>query len=560
MTAKVQNLQSAKLGTTPIGKLIFKMSGPAILSMLVQALYNIVDSVFIGAYDPANGVLALSYALPMQLLVNAFAIGLGVGTGSLISRLLGEGRNEDASNAAQTGIIISLIMSAFFAIIGYFISDAFVKAYTLNAAGAGTADMQTVYEMSSEYLAICTCCSFGMMVEIMFSRILQAMGNMVVPMITQIVGAVTNIILDPIFISVAKLGASGAAIATVIGQIAAMIIPISVIIAKRKSWDIEILISKKFRFKKAILKDILRVGLPTIVMNSIGSVMYMVANLILNKSQDAVWAFGVYFKLQSFAFMPCFGLNQGCIPIMGYNYGAGNRKRFEKTFYSAMLIASAFMLFVVILFHSMPDLLLKLFSVGDNPSRIQIGCEALRLCSIAFLPAAVSVIMVAMFNSVGHGIKAMLISLLRQIGLLLPLGYVLTNFSSLGFTGFWLSFPIAELVSVLIFIPITIATVKKIFRKKEQAAEIAPCLAAEAAADVETETESENAVKNESANVEKDGESEVATDEICNDAAEVFDLEAPKNADITSENCELKNLKEDINSSESETVKSTEEN
>lgn len=465
MSTATNDLQSKKLGTTPIGKLIFQMSGPAILSMLVQALYNIVDSIFIGAYDPQNGVLALSYAMPMQLLVNAFAIGLAVGTGSLISRLLGEGKNEDAGLAAQTGILLSLIVSAFFAITGYFISDAFVRAYTLGSSG-DPVQMQTVYKMSSTYLTICTCCSFGMMVEIMFNRILQSMGNMIVPMITQLAGALTNIALDPLLISVAKLGATGAAIATVAGQILAMCIPIAVIAIKRSKWDIKILFSKGFKLKKRILLDIMRVGLPTVVLNSIGSIMYMIANSILNRSADAVWAFGIFFKLQSFAFMPCFGLNQGCIPIMGYNYGANNRPRFEKTFKLAMLIAFCYMFAVLIIFHSMPDVLLKMFSVGDDANRMYIGCKALRLCSICFIPAPFSVIMIAMFNSVGHGIKAMLISLLRQICILLPLGYVLCTYTPLGFDGFWMSFPIAETLAVLIFIPVAINTVNKIFKHK----------------------------------------------------------------------------------------------
>ena len=460
-------LQSQKLGTTPIGKLIFQMSGPAILSMLVQALYNVVDSIFIGAFDPQNGVLALSYAMPMQLLVNAFAIGLAVGTGSLISRLLGEGKNDDAGLAAQTGILLSLIVSAFFAITGYFISDAFVKAYTLNSAG-DPVQMHAIYKASSTYLTICTCCSFGMMVEIMLNRILQSMGNMIVPMITQLAGALTNIALDPILISVARLGATGAAIATVTGQILAMFIPIIVIVVKRHKFDIKILFSRGFKLKKRILIDILRVGLPTIVMNSIGSVMYMLANGILNRSANAVWAFGIFFKLQSFAFMPCFGLNQGCIPIMGYNYGANDRPRFEKTFKLAMLIAFCYMFVILILFHSMPDVLLKLFSVGDDASRMEIGCKALRICSICFIPAPFSVIMIATFNAVGHGIKAMLISLLRQICILLPLGYVLSTFTPLGFDGFWMAFPIAETLALLIFIPVLIHTVNKIFKLKAE--------------------------------------------------------------------------------------------
>ncbi len=462
-----ETLQSDKLGTTPIGKLIFQMSGPAILSMLVQALYNIVDSIFIGAYDAANGVLALSYALPMQLLVNAFAIGLAVGTGSLISRLLGEGKNADASLASQTGVLLSLAASVMFAACGYFVSEAFVRAYTLGGAVAGdSADMHVVYEMSYKYLSICTCCSFGMMIEIMLNRILQSMGNMIIPMVSQLVGAITNIVLDPIFISVIGLGSIGAAIATVAGQIIAMCVPIAVIFIRRGKWDIDIFFKRGFRLKKRILADIMRVGLPTVVMNSIGSVMYMVANVILNRFAEAVWAFGVYFKLQSFAFMPIFGLNQGCIPIMGYNYGAGDRKRFDKTFRLAMLIAFCYMTFALIIFHTLPGPLMQLFSAGDNAARLAVGSEALRLCSVAFLPAAFGVIMIAMFNAVGHGVKAMLISILRQIGLLIPLGYVLAFYSPLGLTGFWTAFPIAEAVSVLIFIPIAIRTINTIFRYK----------------------------------------------------------------------------------------------
>ncbi len=464
-TLEEENLQSKKLGTTPIGKLILKMSGPAILSMLVQALYNIVDSIFIGSFDPINGVLALSYALPVQLLVNAFAIGIAVGTGSLISRLLGEGNKKDASLTAQTGLALSIIFSLAFAAIGYFVSEAFVRAYTFSPiVNAGDADMRVVYEMSYKYLSICTCCSFGMMIEIMLNRILQAMGNMIIPMVSQLVGAVTNIILDPIFISVLKLGSIGAAIATVIGQIFAMFIPIVVIILKQRTLDIDIFFKKGFKFKRHIMEGILRVGLPTIVMNSIGSVMYMIANFILNRDADAVWAFGVYFKLQSFAFMPLFGLNQGCIPIMGYNYGANNRKRFDKTFRMAMTIAFLYMAFACILFCSIPKQLLALFSVGDNASRIHVGTEALRICACAFPPAAFGVIMIAMFNSVGHGIKAMLISILRQIGILIPLGYVLSKYTSLSFTGFWMAFPIAEAASVLIFIPVAIHTINHIFR------------------------------------------------------------------------------------------------
>ncbi len=468
--AQTKTLQSSKMGTMPIGKLILTMSGPAILSMLVQALYNIVDSIFIGKYDAVNGVLALSYAMPMQLLTNAFAIGIATGTGSLISRLLGEGRRKDASFTAQTGLLMALITSTVFLIIGYFVADAFIAGYTINATAAtGAENVQVVYEMGSTYLTICMCCSFGFMIETMLNRILQSMGNMIVPMITQIVGAVTNIVLDPILISVCGLGAPGAAIATVIGQVVAMIIPIAVIIKNKKKSEIDIFFTRGFKVKKDIVVGILRVGLPTIVMNSIGSVMYMLSNTILNKFQDAVWAFGVYFKLQSFAFMPIFGLNQGCIPIMGYNYGANNKQRFNKTFRTCIIMALCYMTFALILFHAIPKELLSLFSVEGNENRILVGSEALRICSVAFIPAAISVIMIAMFNAVGHGIKSMLVSIIRQIGVLVPLGFLLTSFTSLGSKGYWTAFPIAEMVAVLIFLPLAIVTVKKIFVAKQLA-------------------------------------------------------------------------------------------
>ncbi len=466
-----KDMKSKKLGNVPIGKLILSMSGPAILSMLVQALYNIVDSIFIGMYDPINGVLALSYAMPMQLLVNAFGIGLAVGTGSMISRLLGEGRNEDASITAQTGILLSLIASAFFAITGYFISRAFVGLYTSDPV---------IYDMSTKYLTICTCCSFGMMLEIMFNRIIQSMGNMIIPMITQIVGAVTNIILDPILISVAGMGAVGAAVATIIGQIVAMCVPIAIIIRDKSKFDIDIFFTKNFRLRKNIVSGILKVGLPTIVMNSIGSVMYMVANKILGgftvpittgeKTEQfavGVWAFGIYFKLQSFAFMPCFGLNQGCIPIMGYNYGANNKGRFVKTYRTAIIMAFSYMMFALIIFHAMPELLLKLFSVPNNAEVIEKGAQALRLCAVCFIPASVCVITISMFNAVGHGVKAMAMSIFRQIGILLPMGLVLSKYTSLGLAGFWTAFPIAEAVALVIFFPIALSTIKKIFAKKE---------------------------------------------------------------------------------------------
>jgi len=460
-----KEMQSAKLGNMPILKLILVMSGPSILSMLVQALYNIVDSIFIGMYDPNNGVLALSYALPIQLFVNAFGIGIAVGTGSLISRLLGEGKIKEASNASQTGILLALIISAAFAIIGYFVAEAFIGFYTRTSTDT-SADLNKVYEMGTTYLAICMCCSAGFIMECMLNRILQSMGNMIIPMITQIIGAVTNIILDPIFIIVLDLGAPGAAIATVIGQVAAMLVPIFVILKKKGSWDINIFFQKGYKPNKVITKKILQVGIPTIIMNSVSSIMYMVSNIVLNTFQDAVWSFGVYFKLQSFAFMPVFGLNQGCIPIMGYNYGARNKERFVKCYRYCLIASFIYMFIALILFHTIPDKLLLAFTPGST-NRIVVGSECLRICSICFSLAFMSVISIAMFNSIGHGTKAMMISIFRQILILIPLGTILAKYTQLGLLGYWLAFPIAEIITNAVFFPIAIATVKKIFKPFE---------------------------------------------------------------------------------------------
>jgi Na+-driven multidrug efflux pump len=279
---------------------------------------------------------------------------------------------------------------------------------------------------------------------------------------------------------VAGLGAVGAAVATIIGQIVAMCVPISLILKDKSKFDIDIFFTKSFRLKKKIVTGILQVGLPTIVMNSIGSIMYMVANTLLNRFTTpivdngqtkpfavGVWAFGIYFKLNSFAFMPCFGLNQGCIPIMGYNYGANIKNRFDKTFRMANFIALGYMIFATILFHAMPTAFLKLFSAPNDAVVLFEGARALRLCSLAFIPASISVITIAMFNAVGHGVKAMLMSILRQIGVLIPLAVVLSQFTELGMVGFWISFPIAEAVSLAIFFPIALHTIKKIFAKKD---------------------------------------------------------------------------------------------
>lgn len=477
MDPSQQLLKSTRLGTAPLGKLIVKMSAPAMISMLVQALYNTVDSIFV-SHSSQAALTALSLAFPMQLLVLAFSLGLGIGVNSVISRRLGEGRNEDAGKAAQNGLFIAIVFGILFAIIGYFISKVFIGLYT---------DDAQIYTMGYQYLSICVCCMLFACVEICLNRTLQAMGNMIVPMICQLVGAITNIVLDPILIfgwlGCPALGVTGAAIATVVGQFVAMVVAIIVVAVKRKSLDIKIF-NIHFKPEWTHIKQILRVGLPALVMNAIGSIMYLIANFILiSFSGVAVSVFGVYFKLQSLVFMPTFGLNQGIIPILGYNYGANNKARFVKTFRISLIAAFVIMSLGLILFQAIPAQIMSLFNA--DAEMMSMGVVALRICSACFLPAAISVILIAMFNAIGHGIKAMLISLLRQLVLLLPIGYVLTLF--MGVTGFWTAFPIAEAIAVLIFFPIAIVTIRNIFRKKDE--ETAKNLAQSATDAVEMQVE-----------------------------------------------------------------------
>lgn len=451
-----KELKSLRLGTEPVGKLIFKMSTPTMISMLVQGLYNIVDSIFVSNYSQA-GLTALSYAYPMQMLVLAVALGVGVGVNSLISRRLGEKNYDQATLAAQTGVFIALCSGVLFAVCGYFISQGFISLY---ATGE-------VYEMGVDYLSICICCSMFPCVEISMNRAIQATGNTIVPMISQLLGAATNIIFDPLLIfgiGFPRMGVTGAAIATVAGQAVAMCTVIVAIVVLRHKLDIRIFFDRTFRLRGKTVKELLTVGLPAFFLNAIGSIMYLVMNFILIPfTEVAVNVFGIFYKLQSIVFMPIFGLNQGIMPIFGYNYGAGHKDRFMRTLRISMITAFIMMVIGTIIFHTLPVYILKLFAVDE--ATMAMGERALRIASLCFLPAAIGVIMIAMFNAIGHGTKAMLISLLRQLGLLLPFAYLLSRY--IGVLGIWASFPIAEVLVVIVFLPVMFATIKKIFKAKD---------------------------------------------------------------------------------------------
>ncbi|WP_270191723.1 MATE family efflux transporter [Holdemania filiformis] len=452
----MSKFNSDKMGTMPVGKLLFSMSVPAIFSMLVQSLYNVVDSIFV-AQVSEDALVAVSIAFPLQMLIIALALGVGVGTNALIARRLGEKRREEANIAANTGIVLSLINMALCMLVGLFLAKPFVGLFTQDAA---------VFTMGSQYLMIVMVFSVGVMIEMTCSRVLQATGNMIVPMISQLIGAITNIILDPIFIfgyfGVPKMGVAGAAVATVIGQILAMIFVL--IVLKVGTHEVDIAPWRHHPQMQAA-KDIYRVGIPTFVMNAIGSLTTTAMNAILmGFSATAVAVLGIYFKLQSFVFMPIFGLNQGAMPILGYNYGAADEKRFTRTLALSFGVALAIMVIGTVLFWTMPEMLLKLFNGSDQ--MLQLGSYALRVLALCFLPAACSIIMTAMFQALGKGMMSLVMSLLRQLVFIIPLAWILGQLGGLG--AVWFCYPAAELLVAVIFVPIALKTIKKSFDQERQ--------------------------------------------------------------------------------------------
>lgn len=440
-----------KMGRMPTKRLLITMSLPLMASMLVQALYNIVDSIFIAQISEA-ALTAVSLAFPMQMLMIAVAVGTGVGVNSLLSRRLGEKRNEDANLTATNGFFLALLSWLVFAVFGIFFSKLFMSAFTDDAA---------IVQMGSDYLSICCIFSFGIFGQITAERVLQATGITVYNMITQGVGAILNIILDPIFIFVFKMGVPGAAIATVIGQTAAMLLGIFFNYKKNKLVKISF---RKFRPNLRIIGEIYRVGFPSIIMQSIGSFMTIGLNAILIAfSEVAVTVLGVYFKIQSFVFMPVFGMSNALIAIVGYNYGAKNRKRIHETLNFAIFLAVAMMAVGVILFMAIPEPLLLMFKASAE--MLAIGVPALRIISVCFIFAGVSISLTSVFQAVGNGILSLIISFVRQLIVVLPATYLLARFAGLIYC--WWSFPIAEALSLALTVAFYFRVKKKYFDKLE---------------------------------------------------------------------------------------------
>jgi len=437
-TKRSDERRENKMGTMPIPKLLFSMSLPMIISMLVQALYNIVDSMFVSQINE-NALTAVSLAFPIQNLMIAVASGTGVGVNALLSRSLGEKNFEQANKAANNSILLTLCSYFVFALIGIFGSHAFFAAQT--------SDPQ-ILEYGTQYMTIICICSFGVFMQINMERLLQSTGLTFYNMITQGLGAILNIIFDPILIfglfGFPKMGVAGAAIATVFGQIVAMIL--GIFYNTRKNTDIHLSL-KKMRFDAQTVKSIYIVGVPSILMMSIGSVMTFGMNkILLMFSSTAAAVFGVYFKLQSFFFMPVFGLNNGMVPIIAYNFGARDKKRITHTIRLSCTAAVCMMLLGMLVFNVIPDKLLMIFNASED--MLAIGCKALRIISISYLFAGFCIVFGSVFQALGNGVYSLIVSVCRQLCVLLPAAYILAM--AFGLDAVWWSFPIAEIASIVL--------------------------------------------------------------------------------------------------------------
>ena len=430
-----------KMGTMPVGKLIINMSLPMVISMLVQALYNVVDSVFVSRISE-QALTAVSLAFPAQNLMIGVATGTGVGVNALLSRALGEKNRGRVSKVAENGVFLALVGYALFLVFGLFGSRVFMASQT---------QVSEIIEMGTGYLTVCCGLSFGIFGEIMFERLMQSTGRTFYTMITQGVGAIFNIIFDPIFIFTLDMGVTGAALATVLGQIVAFVL--AIVLNHKHNPDVR-LSAKGFRPDLRMIGEIYAIGVPSIIMVCIGSVMTFLMNKILilytAGKETAATVFGVYFKLNSFIFMPIFGLNNGIIPIVAYNYGAKNRARMIQAVKIAAVIACSVMFVGMLLFLTIPGTLLSLFDASET--MLAIGEPALRILSTRFTVAGVCIVLGSIFQALGHSVYSMIVSFIRQLVVLVPCAYLLARVGQrVGNDNLvWLSYPIAEVFSLAV--------------------------------------------------------------------------------------------------------------
>lgn len=430
--------QENKMGTMPINRLLITMSLPMVISMLVQAMYNIVDSIFVSMISQ-SALTAVSLAFPIQNLIIAVSAGTCVGVNALLSRSLGEKNQKNADLAAANGVFLAFLSFVAFALFGLFGARLFFISQT---------DNEEIIRLGTQYLQICCIFSMGIFGEMMFERILQSTGRTIYSMITQGTGAIINIIMDPILIfglaGFPKMGIQGAAAATVFGQIVAMILACLFNAAKNRDVKIRF---RGFKPDGHIIKLIYMVGVPSIIMQSIGSAMTLGVNKILiGFSETAVAVFGVYFKLQSFIFMPIFGLNNGMIPIVAYNYGAHNRKRIMSTIRLSIGIAVSIMVVGLIIFQVWPQDLLMMFQADQE--MLSIGVPALKIISLSFLFAGYCIILSSVFQALGNGMYSLIISVARQLVCILPLAWFFAR--QFGLHAVWYAIPLAEITSVVL--------------------------------------------------------------------------------------------------------------
>lgn len=450
---KENSTKENKMGVMPIDKLIISMSLPIMISMLVQALYNIVDSIFVAKISE-DALTAVSMAFPIQNLMIAVGAGTAVGVNALLARSLGEKDYDRVNKIAENAVFLVVLSYAAFLLIGLFLVEPFYRSQT---------DIESIIKYGKDYMVVVCCFSFGIFTQLMFERMLQATGKTIYTMITQSVGAVINIILDPILIfglfGMPKLGVTGAAVATIIGQIAAGIMAAAINHLKNHEVNINML---GFRPSGHIIKMIYGIGVPSIVMQAIGSVMNYGMNVILiSFSSTATAVFGVYFKLQSFVFMPAFGFNNGVIPVIAYNYGAGSRERVVKTMKHSVAYIMGLLFVGLIVFQAIPEPLLRLFEASDN--MLALGVPALRIISLSFIFAGFCIACGSAFQALGKAVYSMIVSVARQLIVLLPVAYMLSKLGNVDYV--WWAFPIAEIMSLIMTVLFLVILNKKVISK-----------------------------------------------------------------------------------------------
>lgn len=426
------------MGTKKVMPLLISMSVPPMISMLIQALYNIVDSMYVARVSE-DALTAVSIAFPLQNLIIAVSCGFGIGLNSCVARALGAKDEREVTSAATHGFILSGFHWLLFVLMGIFVTGPFLQGFT---------NSPEIYEMSCQYTRIVLCFSIGSMYHLYAEKLFQATGSMVLPMIFQGVGAILNIILDPIFIfgwfGIPAMGVQGAAIATVASQIFAAVL--SMVFFLKKCTAVRICL-KGFRMEKTMIGKLYTVGIPSAIMMSLPSVLVAALNSVLAAfSATAIAVFGLYIKIQTFVYMPANGVIQGMRPIMSYNYGAGNRKRMKETLKASLEAAGVIMALGTLLFMAFPQMIMKLFDA--NEEMMSIGVPMLRMIAAGFLISTIGCVLSGAFEALGKGVQSLVVSLLRQLLVIIPLSMVLSRV--MGIYGVWITFPIAELAAAVI--------------------------------------------------------------------------------------------------------------